>query len=124
MSAKEKLKDNPVATAGGFTGVVTGVLVPLAEWGVEQVPESVPGDVATSAGVLATAIAVVVGERIGKAVQRRWTEPKGALDEVIAQMHGETNPGATSYEKDKAGGGDHAAPDDGLDDPVTLPDDA
>lgn len=122
MTAREKLKDNPVATAGGLTGAVTGVLVPLAEWGVAQVPEAVPGDVQTSAGVLATAVAVVVGERIGKAVQRRWTEPKGALDEVIAQMHGETNPDATAYERDKAGGGDHDAPDDGLDDPVSLPD--
>jgi len=121
---KDKLKDNPVKTAGGLTGAVTGLLVPLAKWGVEQVPEAVPGDVATSAGVLATAAAVLVGELVGKFVQGRWTEPKGALDEVIANMHGETNPNVTAYEKDKAGGGDHAAPDDGLDAPVALPDDA
>jgi hypothetical protein len=119
---KEKLKDNPVKAAGGLTGAITGVLVPLADWGLAQVPEAVPGDVQTSAGVLATAAAVLVGERIGKFVQRRWTEPKGALDEVIANMHGETDPEATAYEKEKAAGGDHAAPDDGLDDPVALPD--
>jgi hypothetical protein len=119
---KEKLRDNPVKAASGLTGAITGLLVPLADWGLAQVPEAVPGDVKTSAGVLATAAAVVVGERVGKFVQRRFTEPKGALDEVIANMHGETNPEATAYERDKAGGGDHAAPDDGLDDPVALPD--
>lgn len=119
---KEKLRDNPVKTAGGLTGAITGLLVPLAEWGLEQIPEAVPGDVQTSAGVLAIAIAALVGERIGKFMQRRFTEPKGVLDEVIANMHGETNPSVTAYEKDKAGGGDHAAPDDGLDDPVALPD--
>jgi hypothetical protein len=119
---KEKLKDNPVKTAGGLTGAITGLLVPLADWGLAQVPEAVPGDVQTSAGVLAIAVAALVGERIGKFIQRRWTEPKGALDEVIANMHGETDPAATSYQKDKAAGGDHAAPDDGLDDPVALPD--
>jgi hypothetical protein len=110
---REKLRDNPVKAAGGLTGAITGVLVPLAEWGLEQVPEVVPGDVQTSAGVLATAAAALVGERIGKLIQRRWTEPKGVLDEVIANMHGETNPEATSYERDKAGGGDHAAPTTG-----------
>jgi hypothetical protein len=78
---KQKLKDNPVKTAGGLTGAITGLLVPLADWGLAQVPEAVPGDVQTSAGVLATAAAVVVGERIGKFVQRRFTVPKSARDE-------------------------------------------
>lgn len=120
---KEKLKDNPVKVTGGLTGAITGLLVPLVDWGLTQIPETVPGDVQTSAGVLATAVAVLVGERVGKFVQGRFTEPKGALDEVISNLHGETNPNVTAYEKDKAGGGDHAAPDDGLDDPVELPDD-
>jgi hypothetical protein len=121
---REKLRDNPVKVTGGITGAITGLLVPLAEWAVSQVPEAVPGDVRTSAGVLATALAVLVGERVGKFAQGRFTEPKGALDEVIANLHGETNPNVTAYEKDKAAGGDHDAPDDGLDDPVALPDDA
>jgi hypothetical protein len=77
---KDKLRDNPVKSAGGLTGAITGLLVPLAEWGLAQVPEAVPGDVQTSASVLAIAVAALVGERIGKSVQRRWTEPKGARD--------------------------------------------
>jgi hypothetical protein len=78
---KDKLKDNPVKTAGGLTGAITGLLVPLADWGLAQVPEAVPGDVKTSASVLAIAVAALVGERIGKFVQRRFTEPRGARDE-------------------------------------------
>jgi hypothetical protein len=78
---KDKLKDNPVKATGGLTGAVTGLLVPLAEWGLEQIPEAVPGDVQTSAGVLAIAVAALVGERIGKFVQRRFTVPRGERDE-------------------------------------------
>lgn len=119
---REKLEDNPVKVTGGLTGAITGLLVPLVDWGLTQIPETVPGDVQTSAGVLATAVAVLVGERVGKFVQRRFTEPKGALDEVIVQMHGKTDKKATAYARDKAAGQDHDPPDDGLDDPVSLPD--
>lgn len=101
MSMRDKARDNPVRTAGGITGALLGLLVSLADWGLDSVPASVPGEVRTAAYGLVVLAAAVVAERVGKWVQRRFTEPKDVLDDLIRRMEGEPLQG-TRYAQARA----------------------
>lgn len=98
MSMRTAARDNPVRTAGGITGAVLALLVSLADWGLESIPASVPGEVRTAAYGLVVLAAALIAERVGKWVQGRFTEPKGALDELIRAREGEPSKG-TAYER-------------------------
>lgn len=72
---RDKLRSNPVRAAGGLTAAITAFLGELVAWGVTVVPAWVPGEVVSTARPLGFAVAIIIGERIGRAVQKRWTMP-------------------------------------------------
>lgn len=101
MSMRDKARDNPVRTVQGATGAVLALLVSLADWGVASLPDTVPGEVETAAYGVVVLAAAVIAERVGKWTQRRFTEPKAVLDDLIARMEGEPLSG-TAYAQARA----------------------
>lgn len=101
MSMRDKARDNPVRTAGGITGAVLALLVSLADWGLESIPATVPGEVRTAAYGLVVLLAALIAERVGKWVQRRFTEPKDVIDDLVRRMEGEPLAG-TKYAQGRA----------------------
>lgn len=105
------MKDNPVRLASAIVSFLSA----LALWGINSVPADLPTEVETSATGLAVLVAAFIGERIGKFVQGRWTEPKGVLDEIIANQHGEED-NVSQYAKARAHNDtDHLPPNMGVD---------
>lgn len=98
---RDRVKDNPVRTATGVTGLLASLLMSLVWWGVEAIPENVPEGVETSGIVLVLAVVTYLAQRAGKWLQRNFTEPKEVLDNIIRQMHGEDVSG-TPYAKARA----------------------
>lgn len=84
---KTALRNNPVKAQGGVTGVIASFITSLGNWGMTAL--ELPQDVVTSANGVLLIVAAVIGSMIGKWVQRRYTEPKGVIDEIIANQHGE-----------------------------------
>lgn len=98
---RERLRDNPVRAAGGIGGVILSLLVALADWGIESLPDGVPDEVTASAYGLVVLAAGVVAERAGKWLQRRFTEPKDVIDNIVRRMEGEPLKGS-AYVKARA----------------------
>lgn len=94
-----KLKDNPVRTSGGATGIISTFLASLGIWGLSAL--AVPPAVMTSGIAVVVLAAAVIGGVIGNWVQKHYTEPKGVIDEIVANMQGEES-NATVYAKARA----------------------
>lgn len=99
MSVKTRLRDNPVRTYGGITGAVASFITSLGAWGIETL--ELPEDVAMSTHGLLLIVAALLGQWIGKTVQKHFTEPKGTIDEIVANLHGKES-NATQYQKARA----------------------
>lgn len=99
MSVKARLKDNPVRTYGGVTGAVASFITSVGAWGIEAL--ELPVKVATSTNGLLLIVAALLGQWVGKTVQKHFTEPKGVIDEVVAKTQGEES-NATPYQKARA----------------------
>lgn len=98
---KTAAQNNPVRTIGGALTAVASLITALVEWGLEALPASVPDDVRV-AGIAAVVAALGwAGQRVGKTVQGRFTEPKAVLDNLIARMEGEQLSGS-AYAQSRA----------------------
>lgn len=98
---RDRVKDNPVRTANGVTGLLASFLLSLVWWLLETVPEAVPVEVKTSGSLVLIALVTYVAQRAGKWLQKEYTEPKEVLDNIIRRMEGEELAGS-QYAKTRA----------------------
>lgn len=98
---RDRVKDNPVRTANGITGLLSSFLLSLVWWVLEVIPETIPVEVKTSGSLVLIALVTYLAQRVGKWLQREFTEPKEVLDNIIRQMEGEKLAG-TEYAKARA----------------------
>lgn len=85
--ARAYARQNPPRTATGIAGAVVAVLVSLANWGLAELPASVPAEVTGSLHALVVAAAAVVGAAVGKFAQRFTYPAEFVEDELLDAEH-------------------------------------
>src|SRR5690606_6495504 len=83
-------RQNPVQTTGTVTGAVTALLGALSKWGIDSLPDVVPGEVSAALCGLAGGTAAIIGAAGGRGAQR-LTEPAYLVDELVEKLHRESD---------------------------------